>query len=133
MADFTVSGFINSVKYLPEAVLVYLDEYKRGYRKNNGEVIDDKYLSWKCVFKPYFKKFINEHFSTGMLVQIKGEILPYALQNQNIIDGYSVLGQTINLASYPRSSVRQERKMIKESQMNDDARPNLEDFNNPDF
>lgn len=133
MADFTVSGFINSVKYLPEAVLVYLDEYKRGYKKNNGEVIDDKYLSWKCVFKPYFKKFINEHFSTGMLVQIKGEILPYALQNQNIIDGYSVLAQTINLASYPRSSVRQERKMIKESQMNDDARPNLEEFNNPDF
>ena len=133
MADFTVSGFINSVKYLPEAVLVFIDEYKRGYRKNNGEVIDDKYLSWKCVFKPYFKKFINEHFSTGMLVQIKGEILPYALQNQNIIDGYSVLGQTINLSSFPRSSVRQERKMIKESQMNDDARPNLEEFNNPDF
>ena len=37
------------------------------YKKPNGETVDDKYLSWKCVFKPYFKKYINEHFSNGML------------------------------------------------------------------
>jgi hypothetical protein len=133
MADFTVTGFINTVKYLPNAALVFIDEFKRGYKKTNGETVEDKYLSWKCVFKPYFKKFINEHFSNGMLVQVKGEILPYAIQNQNIVDGYSVLGQTINLASFPRASVKQENKMIKESQMHDTATPNLEDYNKPDF
>ena len=133
MADFTVTGFINTVKYLPDAVLVFIDEFKRGYKKPNGEIVDDKYLSWKCVFKPYFKKFVNEHFANGMLVQVKGEILPYAIQNQNIVDGYSVLGQCINLASFPRASVKQENKMIKESQMHDTATPNLDDYNKPDF
>ena len=133
MADFTVTGFINTVKYLPDAVLVFIDEFKRGYKKPNGEIVEDKYLSWKCVFKPYFKKYINEHFANGMLVQVKGEILPYAIQNQNIVDGYSVLGQTINLASFPRASVKQENKMIKESQMHDTATPNLDDYNKPDF
>ena len=133
MADFTVTGFINTVKYLPDAALVFIDEFKRGYKKLNGETVDDKYLSWKCVFKPYFKKYINEHFSNGMLVQVKGEILPYAIQNQNIVDGYSVLGQTINLASFPRASVKQENKMIKESQMHDTATPNLDEYNKPDF
>lgn len=133
MADYTVTGFINTVKYLPNAALVFIDEFKRGYKKTNGETVEDKYLSWKCVFKPYFKKFINEHFSNGMLVQVKGEILPYAIQHQNIVDGYSVLGQTINLASFPRASVKQENKMIKESQMHDTATPNLEDYNKPDF
>ena len=133
MADYTVTGFINTVKYLPNAALVFIDEFKRGYKKTNGETVEDKYLSWKCVFKPYFKKFINEHFSNGMLVQVKGEILPYAIQHQNIVDGYSVLGQTINLASFPRASVKQENKMIKESQMHDSATPNLEDYNKPDF
>jgi hypothetical protein len=133
MADFTVTGFINTVKYLPGAALVFIDEFKRGYKKSNGETVDDKYLSWKCIFKPYFKKYINEHFSNGMLVQVKGEILPYAIQNQNIVDGYSVLGQTINLASFPRASVKQENKMIKESQMHDTATPNLDEYNKPDF
>lgn len=133
MADFTVTGFINTVKYLPNAALVFIDEFKRGYKKSNGETVDDKYLSWKCLFKPYFKKYINEHFSNGMLVQVKGEILPYAIQNQNIVDGYSVLGQTINLASFPRASVKQENKMIKESQMHDTATPNLDEYNKPDF
>lgn len=133
MADFTVTGFINTVKYLPDAALVFIDEFKRGYKKPNGETVEDKYLSWKCVFKPYFKKYINEHFANGMLVQVKGEILPYAIQNQNIVDGYSVLGQTINLASFPRASVKQENKMIKESQMHDTATPNLDEYNKPDF
>lgn len=133
MADFTVTGFINTVKYLPDAALVFIDEFKRGYKKPNGETVDDKYLSWKCVFKPYFKKYINEHFANGMLVQVKGEILPYAIQNQNIVDGYSVLGQTINLASFPRASVKREISMMKESQASSDEVPNIEEYNQPDF
>lgn len=33
MADFTVTGFINTVKYLPDAALVFIDEFKRGYEQ----------------------------------------------------------------------------------------------------
>ena len=59
--------------------------------------------------------------------------MPYAIEKEKIIDGYSVIGQTINISSYPRASVKQEAKMIKESQMHDTATPNLDEYNKPDF
>ena len=133
MADFTVIGYINNIKYLQDSCLVFLDEFRKGFRKKDGTIVDDKYLSWKCIFKPYFKKYINEQFNQGMLVQVKGEIMPYAIEKEHLIDGYSVIGQTINLASYPRASVKQEAKMIKDSQMHASETPDLEGFNAPDF
>ena len=133
MADFTATGFINTIKYLPESCLVFIDEYKKGFRKADGTTVDDRYMTWKCIFKPYFKKYINEHFANGMLVQVKGDILPYAIEKEKIVDGYSVIGQTINMASYPRSSVKQEMRMQKESQLHSDGTPNLDAYNEPDF
>ena len=133
MADFTVIGYINTIKYLPDSCLVFIDEFKRGYRKQDGTMVDDKYMSWKCIFKPYFKKFINDHFNQGMLVQVKGDILPYAIDKERIVDGYSVIGQTINLASYPRASVKQEQRMIKDSQLRGSEIPDLDGHNKPDF
>lgn len=133
MASFEVTGFINTVKYLPDSVLLFVDEYRKGFKKKDGTRVDDKYLSWKVVYKPYFKKYISEHFSKGMLVKIKGEVLPYAVEHEKLIDGYSVIGQTIDLASYPRASVKQELRMIKESQENSDEQPNLDAFISPDF
>ena len=133
MADFTVIGYINNIKYLQDSCLVFLDEFRKGFRKKDGTIVDDKYLSWKCIFKHYFKKYINEQFNKGMLVQVKGEIMPYAIEKEHLVDGYSVIGQTINLASYPRASVKQEAKMIKDSQMHASETPDLEGFNAPDF
>lgn len=133
MADFTVIGYINNVKYLQDSCLVFIDEFRKGFRKKDGTIVDDKYLSWKCIFKPYFKKYINEHFNQGMLVQVKGEIMPYAIEKEHLVDGYSVIGQTINVSSYPRASVKQEAKMIKDSQMHASETPDLEGFNAPDF
>lgn len=133
MADFTVIGYINNIKYLQDSCLVFLDEFRKGFRKKDGTIVDDKYLSWKCIFKPYFKKYINEQFNKGMLVQVKGEIMPYAIEKEHLVDGYSVIGQTINVASYPRASVKQEAKMIKDSQMHASETPDLEGFNAPDF
>lgn len=133
MADFTVIGYINNIKYLQDSCLVFLDEFRKGFRKKDGTIVDDKYLSWKCIFKPYFKKYINEQFNQGMLVQVKGEIMPYAIEKEHLVDGYSVIGQTINVASYPRASVKQEAKMIKDSQMHASETPDLEGFNSPDF
>ena len=133
MADFTVIGYINNIKYLQDSCLVFLDEFRKGFRKKDGTIVDDKYLSWKCIFKPYFKKYINEQFNQGMLVQVKGEIMPYAIEKEHLVEGYSVIGQTINIASYPRASVKQEAKMIKDSQMHASETPDLDGFNAPDF
>ena len=133
MADFTVIGYINNIKYLQDSCLVFLDEFRKGFRKKDGTIVDDKYLSWKCIFKPYFKKYINEQFNQGMLVQVKGEIMPYAIEKEQLVNGYSVIGQTVNIASYPRASVKQEQRMIKDSQMHASETPDLDGFNAPDF
>lgn len=135
MASFQLVGFIESIKYLPNqgGCFVFLSEYKKGYKKQDGEIVQDKYMSWKIIFKQGLVNYINNHFSNGMLVEIKGEILPYAIKNQEIMDGYSVIGQCINLFGFPRATLRQEQRMIKESQLNMDETPNLDDHIKPDF
>lgn len=133
MASFQVTGFVANIKYQQGFCLVYVDEYKKGYQKKDGTRVEDKYHSWKIIFKQGLVKYISEHFGNGMLVEIKGEVLPYAIEHNNIVEGYSVIGQCINLASYPRASVKQERKIMKQSQDASDIHPDLEGFNQPDF
>lgn len=135
MASFSVIGFIESIKYLPNngGCLVFVTEFKKGYRKSDGEIVDDKYLSWKCIYKQGLVKYINNHFNRGMLVEIKGEVLPYSIEHDKIVDGYSVIGQTLNMYSFPRSQMRSEEKMIKESQNTFDEKPDLEGYNKDDF
>lgn len=133
MADFSVIGYIRAITYKEDSVFVFLEEYKKGYKKPNGERVDDKYLDWKCIFKPYFKGYVSKHFSNGMLVQVKGEVMPYAIEHEKIVEGYSVLGQTINLASFPRSTVRNEIRAIKESQIHSSGTPDLASYQEEDF
>ena len=133
MASWQCVGFVDAVKVLPDACILFLSEYKKGYKKTDGTIVDDKYHSWKIIFKGYFIKYLTTHFNKGMLVEVKGDIVPYAIEHGQIIDGYSIIGQTCNLFSYPRYSVKQERKMIKDSMDNADAIPDLESFNSPDF
>ena len=133
MANVTIIGFIEKMRFLSDSILVFVSEFKKGYKKKNGDIIEDKYMSWKTIWKPYFKTYINNHFSDGMLVEIKGEILPYAIEHEKIIDGYSCIGQCINAFSYPRASVKQEQRMVKDSQLHASGTPDLEAFNKPDF
>lgn len=133
MADIQVTGFILQIKYLPDAVLLFIDEYKKGYKKPNGDIVEDKYLSWKIIFKNGLRNYINKFFNNGMLVTVKGEVFPYAIEKEKLIDGYSFVGQTLNIASYPRASVKQEQRMMKESQLHSTGVPNLDAYNEPDF
>ena len=135
MADFQVLGHISAIRYLPECILVFVDEVKNGYKKQDGTVVDDKILNWKCIFSgnPSKRNYINKFFSNGMLVQVKGEIFPYSIENGNMVDGFTIFIQSINRASYPKSTIRVEKKMIKESMESTDAVPDLKGFNTPDF
>jgi len=133
MASFYVVGFLESVKVLPDSCILFLSEYKKGYRKSDGTIVDDKYVSWKIIYKGYFIKYITSHFNKGMLVEVKGEVLPYAIERGQTVDGVSVIGQTCNLYSYPRYNAKQEVKMIKESQLASNEHPDLESYNQPDF
>ena len=136
MADIQILGFIRQVKYLPDGCMVFIDEYKSGYKRSDGTVVDEKFLSWRCIFATYFKKFISQHFGNGMLVQVKGEVLPYAKEHDKLVDGYSVMGQTINRASYPKSGARAEMRAVKDGaewmSEHGDA-PDVAGFNESDF
>lgn len=133
MASFGVIGFIEGIRVLPDSCILFLSEYKKGYRKSDGTIVDDKYVSWKIIYKGYFIKYITSHFGKGMLVEAKGEVLPYAVEHGQTVEGVSVIGQTCNMYSYPRYNAKQELKMIKESQISSEERPDLESFNQPDF
>ena len=135
MADFQVLGHISAIRYLPSCILIFVDETKNGYKKQDGTLVDSKVLNWKCIFSGNEKKrnYINKFFNRGMLVQVKGEILPYTIENDNAVDGYTIFIQAINRASYPRQNVRIEQKMIKESQDATNDIPDLESYNQPDF
>lgn len=133
MASWQCVGFVDAVKVLPDACILFLSEYKKGYKKSDGTVVDDKYHSWKVIFKGYFIKYITTHFNKGMLVEVKGDIVPYVIEHGEVKEGYSVIGQTCNLFSYPRYSIKQENRMINESLANSSEQPDLESFNRPDF
>lgn len=134
MASFQVTGFISNIKYQNGFCFVFVDEYKKGYKKKDGTTVDDKYIAWKIIFKQGLVKYISEHFGNGMLVEVKGEVFPYAIEHEKMVDGVSVIGQTINIASFPRASVKHELRMIKESQESSDGEtPNLDAYNRPDF
>lgn len=133
MASFSVIGFIESVKPLPDSCILFLSEYKKGYKKSDGTIVNDKYVSWKIIYKGYFTKYITSHFGKGMLVEVKGEILPYAIEHGQTVEGISVIGQTCNMYSYPRYNVKIENKMIKDSQLASDEQPDLDSYNLPDF
>lgn len=133
MASFETVAFISQIKYLQTSVLVFLEEFHKGYKNKDGSIVDDKYVSYKTIWKPYFRKYINEHFGQGMLVQVKGEMLPYAIEQEKIVDGYTIIGHFITMASYPRYGVKQEQRMIKESQLHATEIPDLDAHNQPDF
>lgn len=134
MADIQILGFIRQVKYLHDSCLVFIDEYKAGYKRADGTQVEERCLSWRCIFANYFKGFVSKHFGNGMLVTVKGEVLPYAMDKGKVVEGYSVMGQMINRASYPKAGGRAEVQVLKESEsMLGDDSPNLEDYNNPDF
>lgn len=135
MADIQILGHITSIQFKQECILLWVDEYKKGYRKQDGTKVDDKVISWKCIFSGNEKKrnYINKFFSRGMLVQVKGEVMPYAIEQGQMVDGYSVFIQALNLAAYPRQMLKQEKKLVQETMMHTDEMPDLDRYNERDF
>ena len=136
MASFLVNGRIEKISFLPNSggCVVWVVEFKRGFRKKSGEIVDDRYFHWKCLFKQSFVDFINSHFSKSMYVEVKGDILPYSIEKGEIVEpSYTVLAQTINMASYPPLSLGLEQKNIKESQLHPIGNPNMDGYMEDDF
>lgn len=134
MADFTILGFIEGIRYTDTAAIVTISERRLGYTKKDGSKVSDELLNFRVIFKAYFKKYLSENFSSGMLVKIKGILLPYAKDHgERDEGGFSLLGQTIDREAYPKGSFRAERKMIKESQFHSFGEPDIDTYQKPDF
>jgi len=134
MAVFTLNGHIEAIKYTETAVFVFVSEVCNGYKDGSGKVVDNEVLMWKILFPKGMASYITKFFAKGMLVNIYGIPKPYAKdQDGNILEGITILGKNIDRAAYQRTSVRQEKKMIRDSQLNSTESPDLESFNQPDF
>jgi len=135
MADITIRGIIDNIHILPNGNggILQVSEFRRGFRKSNGEVIEDRYISWKVIFKKGQASYLNKHFNVGMLVKVKGDVLPYAVERNEVVDGYTVLMDSCTMDSYPRSNLRMEVKMMKDSQSNSYAIPDIDEYNKKDF
>lgn len=135
MADIIIRGFLDKIHFLPNQSggILQVSEFRKGYRKGNGVIVDDKYITWKVLFKHGQASFVNKYFNTGMLVKVKGEVLPYAIEHDNILEGYTVLMDSCSVDSYPRSGVKRELSMIKDSQLHGNGTPDLDSYNEPDF
>lgn len=133
MASFDCIGFVSLVKFTPESVILLLDEFQSGYKRKDGTIVGDRYYTYKTIWQPYYRKFISDHFGKGTLVHVKGSMLPYSIERGNQVNGYTILGEHITMASYPRQSAKMEMKMIRESQEASEEAPDLEAFRQADF
>lgn len=133
--DVLFTGHIEGLRYTDNSVIVTASERRSGYKTREGIVVKDEILTYRFLFKSYFRKYIAEHFADGMYVKIKGFMLPYVRDSDgNTTDGFSIIGQTIDMAAYPTRSAVAEKRMIKESQRKlSDEKPDLASFNQPDF
>ena len=132
--DYNFLGHIDGIRFTETAVIVTASERRQGYKKSNGEIVADDVLTFRFIFKTYFRKYISEHFNKGMLVKIKGFMLPYAKDSQgNIIEGFTLLGQTIDRAAYQTTNIKREKMMQKESQEHSTGAPDLDSYNMEDF
>lgn len=134
MASFQVTGIITNITYREGFCIVHVSEFKKGYKQKNGVVVEDKYVVWSCLFKQGLVKYVNDHFNKGMVVEIKGEIMPYMVEHGECVTGYTVSAQTMNMASFPSNRRRTEAKMQKDSQKGmSDAVPDVDGYMESDF
>lgn len=132
--DINFLGHIEGIRYIETSVIVTASERRQGYKKKDGTFVNDETLSYIFIFKPYFKSYIASHFSKGMLVKIKGIMLPYAKDSQgNTIEGYTLLGQTIDMATYQTNNMRVERKIMMSGKNGGEDAPDLERYKESDF
>lgn len=135
MASILIYGIIEAIRHLPNqgGCIVYVSEFKKGYKKKDGGRVEDRNYQWKVIYKQGLVKYITDHFSTGMVVEIKGDAAPFAVIQEKTVDGYTVFGQTMNMFSYPKVFQHLEERAIKESAETSFGKPDIQSFKADDF
>ena len=134
MADITLYGHIEGIRYNTKSVLVVLSEDRCGFVRRNGERVSEELLTFRVVFNANSRSYISSYFSVGNLVKVRGSLLPYVKRKDGTFgEGYTILGQLLELAAYPKRSVGMERRMLKESVAHPCGEPNVDSFMDDDF
>ena len=116
MADVTLYGHIDGIRYKEKSIFVTISEYRCGFTRRDGERVPDELLTFRVVFLANSRKYISTYFSAGNLVRVYGSLLPYVKkQDGGFAEGYTILGKYMELATYPKRSAGMERKLLKES------------------
>lgn len=134
MADITLYGHIEGIRYNTKSVLVVLSEYRCGFVRRNGERVSEELLTFRVVFNANSRSYISSYFSVGNLVKVRGSLLPYVKRKDGTFgEGYTILGQLLELAAYPKRSAGMERRMLKESVAHPCGEPDVDSFMDDDF
>ena len=134
MADWLILGHIEGIWYNEESVIVTVTEKTPTYKKKDGTRVESELLTWRVMFRNTFRKYLSDHFYQGLLVKIMGSIVPFSMtKERTVVEGYTIYGKSIEMAPYPSSTYRNEKRMLKESQMHDIGTPDAGSYNAPDF
>lgn len=134
MVDVLIFGFVESIRCNDNFVVVKVSVRRAGYKKKDGTVVGEEILVYRIMFASYMRRYISEHFDAGILVKIKGTMLPYAKDGKgDIVDGYTILGQTMERGTYPLQSSRISKKVLKDSVGHEVGNPDLDGFLSDDF
>lgn len=134
MAKFILSGIIDGIRYSESCVTVVVSEMRRGYVRKDGVRVDDGIFVWRVNFSSVQRSYISNHFHRGMLVDIYGIVVPYTKDRDgNMVDGISIIGKVMDVGTYQRNTIREEKKMLKESMDGMDGQPDLDGYNSEDF
>ena len=134
MADITLFGHIEGIQYKEKSVIVVVSEYRCGFRKRSGERVAEELLSFRVVFLASSRNYISSYFSAGNLVKVRGTLLPYVKKSDGTLgEGYTILGQLMELAAYPKRSAGLEKRLLKASSESPCGVPDVDGFLDDDF
>lgn len=134
MADVTLYGHVEGIRYREKCVFVTVSEYRCGFTRRDGERVGEELLTFRVVFLASSRKYISTYFSIGNLVKVRGTLLPYVKKKDGeCVEGYTILGQLIELATYPKRAALKERRVLKESGENPCGVPDVDEYLDDDF
>lgn len=134
MVDVLMFGFVESIRCNDNFVVMKVSVRRNGYKKKDGTVVGSEVYVYRVLFMSYMRKYISEHFASGVLVKIKGTLLPFSRNGAGeVVDGYTIFGQTCERGSYPSWTARLGQKMVKESMDSDVGVPDVDSFLADDF
>ena len=134
MADVTLYGHIEGIRYKEKSIFVTVSEYRCGFVRRDGERVPEELLTFVVVFLASSRKYISSYFKVGSLVKVRGSLLPYVRKRDGtLVEGCTISGQLIELATYPKRSALVEKSAVRDSEEHPCGVPSVDSYLEDDF